>query len=170
MPSLLRYSGKNIHAILKVANAVEAWRRLSLQQQKKEVRVHHRIVTMFLTIVAIWRLSLLFYFIRKVTELKWWIIFTNAMLPICLIIASLTVLNLHRVVFNIMGGIRTETAHDSAYAVLFFLTTISIVLVGPLLLSYFISIYKHRKELHTKWKILSFKTYKTNKSWMFYTT
>ena len=61
-----------------------------------------------------------------------------------IIISILTFLNLHRVVFNIMGGIRNETPHASAYAVLMFLTGISIILIGPLVISYFIGIHRRQ--------------------------
>ncbi|MFK7933286.1 MAG: hypothetical protein AB8G22_07240 [Saprospiraceae bacterium] len=82
---------------------------------------------------------------KQFTRLPNWNIFTITMLPICLIISILTVLNLHRVVFNIMGGIRTETPHDSAYVVLMLLTGLSAILVGPLIIAYFVGIYKSRK-------------------------
>ena len=100
----------------------------------------------FLAIVAIWRLALLFFFIRRTTDLEWWKVLTIGLLPVCLIVASLTALNLHRVVFNIMGGIRTETAHNAAYMVLLYLTIVSVALVGPLLIAYFVGIYKTRRK------------------------
>ncbi len=100
----------------------------------------------FLAIVAAWRLGLLYYFLKEFTKLSIGKIFTVTMMPICLIISTLTALNLHRVVFNIMGGVRNETPHDSAYLVLLTLTTASIVLIGPLIIAYIIFIYKALRE------------------------
>ncbi len=62
-------------------------------------------------------------------------------MPICLIISVLTMLNLHRVVFEIMGGIREPTPHDSSYFVLMLLTGISAILTLPLLIAYAVGIY-----------------------------
>ena len=89
----------------------------------------------FLVIVAGWRLCLLYYFLRHFTKLGLPNILTITLMPICLIIASLTALNLHRVVFNIMGGFSEPNVHDGAYTVLMFLTVISIFLTLPLLLA-----------------------------------
>jgi hypothetical protein len=54
-----------------------------------------------------------------------------ALLPITAIVTALSALNLHRVVFNIMGSIGERSAHDSAYGVLLALTVVS-WLVFPL--------------------------------------
>jgi len=101
----------------------------------------------FLAIVAAWRLLLLFYFIYQFTRLSVLNILTITLMPICLIISVLTALNLHRVVFNIMGGIRNPTSHDSTYGVLVILTMGSIILIGPLLISYAVGIYNRRNKL-----------------------
>ncbi|HLY71882.1 MAG TPA: hypothetical protein VKR53_19245, partial [Puia sp.] len=66
----------------------------------------------FLAIVAVWRLGLLYYFLKHFTMLTSVTIFTITLMPICLIISVLTMLNLDRVVFNIMAGIRHPSAHD----------------------------------------------------------
>jgi hypothetical protein len=99
----------------------------------------------FLAIVATWRLALLYFFLRRMTGLEVWEILTITLLPICAIISTLTVLNLHRVVFNIMGGIRNPSPHDGAYAILIMLTVISMILVIPLLVMYVASVNRHRK-------------------------
>ena len=104
----------------------------------------------FLAIVAAWRLGLLYYFLKHFTKLNAGNILTVTLMPICLIISVLTILNLHRVVFNIMGGMRTPTPHDSSYFVLMLLTGISAILTLPLLLAYGVGIYyrhKNKKEL-----------------------
>lgn len=60
-----------------------------------------------------------------------------ALLPITLIIVVLTVLNLERAVFDVMGGLREAgTANDSAYGILVGLTLFSMILFVPLLTCY----------------------------------
>ena len=63
---------------------------------------------------------------------------------------SLHILNLQRVVFDIMGGRRNPTPHDGAYSVLIFLTVISAILTLPLLIAYGIGIYNTRKAKNTE--------------------
>ena len=105
------------------------------------IEVANSINVWFLAIVAAWRLGLLYYFLKTITRLGVGNILTVTFMPICLIISVLTMLNLHRVVFNIMGGVRNETAHDSSYMVLMFLTGISLILTIPLIIAYCIGIY-----------------------------
>ena len=104
----------------------------------------------FLAIVAVWRLCLLYYFLKHFTRLRVGNILTVTLLPICLIITTLTFLNLHRVVFNIMGGRRNPTPHDGAYNVLIFLTGISAILTLPLLVSYGVGIYNRRRKIKSE--------------------
>jgi|GEM_PF-3538647 len=68
---------------------------------------------------------------------------TVTLMPICIIIVVLTLLNLHRVVFNSMGGMRNPTPHDASYMVLMLLTGISMILSIPLLIAYGFGIYTH---------------------------
>jgi hypothetical protein len=99
----------------------------------------------FLGIVALWRLCLLYYFLSVFTRLGAGNILTVTLMPICVIITTLTILNLHRVVFDLMGGRRNATPHDSAYEVLILLTVISAILVLPLVIAYGVGIYSCRK-------------------------
>lgn len=101
----------------------------------------------FLAIVAAWRLGLLFYFLRRFTRLSLGYIITVTLMPICLIIAALTVLNLHNVVFSIMGGTSAPSPHDASYLVLLILTMGSLFLSLPLLISYSVLIYKRKEKL-----------------------
>ncbi|WP_153800150.1 hypothetical protein [Foetidibacter luteolus] len=101
----------------------------------------------FLAVVAVWRLLLLYFFLKRFAGLVSGEVLTITLMPICLIIATLTFLNLHRVVFNIMGGIRTQTAHDDSYMVLIVLTAGSVILIGPLLIAYGVIIYLRNKKL-----------------------
>lgn len=100
----------------------------------------------FLAIVAAWRLGMLYYFIKHFTKLSAGNILTVTLMPICLIISTLTVLNLHRVVFEIMGGVRNPTPHDSSYLILMLLTGISMILTVPLLIAYGVGIYNSRQK------------------------
>lgn len=99
----------------------------------------------FLAVVASWRLALLYYFLKRCTDLNTGSIVTVTLLPICLIISTLTFLNLHRVVFDLMGGRRNPSPHDGAYFILVLLTVVSMILVVPLLVSYTVGVYKRRK-------------------------
>lgn len=99
----------------------------------------------FLAIVALWRLALLFYFLKKITQLNLMNIITVTLMPICLIISVLTLLNLHHVVFMVMGGIRTPNSYDDSYSILVILTAVSMLLSIPLMIAYGVGIYKLRK-------------------------
>jgi hypothetical protein len=92
----------------------------------------------FLATVAAWRVALLIFFLRRYAQLGAFHIIIASLLPLTMIVTALTVLNLERAVFNIMGGLREGggTASDSAYAVLWVLTFFSSVLFIPLLLCY----------------------------------
>lgn len=100
----------------------------------------------FLLVVAIWRLCLLYYFLKHFTKLSPENIATVTFMPICLIISVLTMLNLHNVVFEVMGGIRNPSPHDASYFILMLLTGLSMLLALPLLIAYGIGIYKRRKQ------------------------
>jgi hypothetical protein len=91
----------------------------------------------FLAVVATWRVALLFFYLRRHALLPIFPIVVAALLPMTLIITALTVLNLERVVFDVMGGLRDGgTANDGAYAILVALTFLSLFLFPPLLLCY----------------------------------
>lgn len=107
----------------------------------------NQVNALFLGIVALWRLALLYVFLKRYTGMSHGGIIVISLMPVCVIIAVLTVLNLHRVVFNVMGGFRRPTAHDSSYYILYFLTTLSVILVIPLLLSYIITIVRRRLKI-----------------------
>jgi len=91
----------------------------------------------FLAVVAAWRVALLFFYLKRYARLPAFSIVVAALLPITFIIVSLTMLNLERAVFEVMGGLRgAGTANDDAYGVLLMLTLISGFLFIPLLLCY----------------------------------
>jgi hypothetical protein len=109
------------------------------------IRTANTMNVWFLAIVALWRLLLLYYFLKRFTKLGFLNIITVTLMPICLIITTLTILNLHRVVFQLMGGMRDPNPHEDAYFILILLTGISAILTIPLLVLYGSGIYNNRK-------------------------
>jgi hypothetical protein len=91
---------------------------------------------MFLLIVAVWRVALLFWFLNRVGRLPWYVVFVGATLPLSFIVVALTMLNLEKVVFELMGGMTQPSGNDSAYVALFYISLISIYLFIPLLIAY----------------------------------
>ena len=109
------------------------------------IRTANTMNVWFLAIVALWRLLLLNHFLKRFTKLSYLNIITVTLMPICLIISTLTALNLHRVVFQLMGGFRDPNAHEDAYFFLILLTGISAILTIPLLVFYGAGIYNSYK-------------------------
>ena len=110
-----------------------------------EIEMANLMNVWFLAIVAAWRLALLYFFLKRFCRLEIWKIITVTLMPICLIISVLTILNLERAVFDIMGGLRNQTSNDGAYAVLVVLTAASLILIIPLLILYVGGIHDSRK-------------------------
>jgi hypothetical protein len=102
----------------------------------------------FLAAVAAWRVALLVFYLSRHARLSPFSIAVAALLPITFIIVTLTVLNLERAVFDLMGGLRGGgTAHDSAYGILVGLTMLSMLLFIPLLICYiFLSVWASMKK------------------------
>jgi hypothetical protein len=93
-----------------------------------------------LAIVAGWRVALLIFYLQR-TGFYGPRIVLAALFPLTLIIFALTAMNLEKVVFDFMGGIRQEdrTVNDTAYGMLFLITMISFLLFLPLLATYLVS-------------------------------
>jgi hypothetical protein len=102
---------------------------------------------LFLAIVAAWRVALLVFFLRRLGELDGFSIVVATLLPLTLIIVTLTVLNLEKAVFDFMGGVREGTASDASYGILFLLSSFSILLFLPLLLCYLALIVTARRKV-----------------------
>jgi hypothetical protein len=100
----------------------------------------------FLGIVAIWRIMLLFRFLKQLDNLSIDEIMTCVFLPIVLIINTLAILNLEHVVFNIMSGNDATSVNDRAYIIVLVLTIASWILVLPLLINYIYAIYLRREK------------------------
>ena len=107
----------------------------------------------FLLLVALWRVILFFLYLKRVAKLKSTVIITAMLLPLLLIVTTLTILNLEHVVFDLMAGISrsNRSANDGAYSILLIITTVSVMLSPFLLLHYLISIVI----LHKKPKVTS---------------
>lgn len=90
----------------------------------------------FLAVVAIWRVLIYGMLLRKIARFGPYTIIVTCLLPLMAIVATLFVLNLHRVVFNIMGGLREVGPHDGEYGILFTLTMLSFFGVIPIALIY----------------------------------
>lgn len=95
----------------------------------------------FLFIVSVWRVSLLIFFLKRFAELKWIPTITAAILPLNIIVVSLVVLNLEKVVFNIMGGMDNSSPNATAYTILFLISILSIYVFPVALISYLICIW-----------------------------
>lgn len=92
---------------------------------------------LFLGIVATWRVALLIFYLRRFARLEPLTVGVAALLPLTVIVVTLTILNLERAVFDVMAGIgREPTANDGAYAVLFLLSAFSYLAFLPLLIVY----------------------------------
>ncbi|HYR76842.1 MAG TPA: hypothetical protein VEM96_13465 [Pyrinomonadaceae bacterium] len=102
---------------LDTANAINAW---------------------FLAVVAGWRVALLVFFLRRLGVMNWFSTMVATLLPLTLIVVTLTVLNLDQVVFDLMGGIRERSSSDTSYGILILLSWLSILLFIPLLICYLI--------------------------------
>jgi hypothetical protein len=92
----------------------------------------------FLGIVAAWRVALLVFYLRRSGALEWGFVIIATLLPLTLIVIALTVLNLERVVFDVMGGFTERSGNDTAYSFLFMLFLLSLLLFIPILLCYII--------------------------------
>ena len=69
----------------------------------------------FLAIVAIWRISIYFRYLRVYLKAPVFTVIVAGLLPLCGIVLSLTMLNLEKAVFEIMAGLepRAETGNDA---------------------------------------------------------
>ncbi len=102
----------------------------------------------FLGVVALWRLTLYCTFLSRSTGLSGERTAMAVLLPIMLIIVALTMLNLERATFELMGGIRLANAVDQSYAhliLLAILSTYASVIAVPVYIATAISAYLEAK-------------------------
>jgi len=116
---------------------VRSWLDLAVAQQ---VRLW------FLAVVATWRVALWARYLIVSAQLPRFAALVATLFPLTLIVVALFALNLERVVFNLMGG-RPEnvTVNDAAYAVLFLLSLLSILLFVPLGITYGVLVTRGRR-------------------------
>ncbi|WP_163936886.1 hypothetical protein [Paraferrimonas sp. SM1919] len=101
----------------------------------------------FLAVVATWRVALLLKYLINSAKLSGTTVLVATLLPLTLIVSSLTALNLEHVVFKVMAGLTEEekSANDTAYLILMIITYFS-VMTFPFLVSIYAWIaYKRRK-------------------------
>ncbi len=89
-----------------------------------------------LAIVAIWRVALLWRYLRRSAALHGGALIAALFLPLVLVITALVALNLDRAVFDLMGGGARPTVNDGAYALLIAIDWLAILLAPVLLLLY----------------------------------
>ena len=100
----------------------------------------------FLLVVALWRVALLVFYLRRLGALDYFSVVLATLLPLTLIVFTLTILNLEKAVFDFMGGVREGTASDASYAVLFLLSFLSVWLFVPVVLCYVVLVFSARRQ------------------------
>ncbi len=96
----------------------------------------------FLGFVALWRVALWVFYLKRFCMLSGFGSFVAGILPLCFIVTLLTMLNLDKVVFNIMGGRESPSTDDGAYLFLVLITQLAILAFIPLVLMYIAIIYQ----------------------------
>lgn len=105
-----------------------------------------RVNALFLLVVAMWRVALLFKFMRGAAGLHPFVVLVTALLPLTLIVTVLTVLNLEQAAFSIMAGIVEPTPYDGSFGILVFITVTSVFASPFLFIAWLIMIFSaHRK-------------------------
>lgn len=100
---------------------------------------------LFLAIVAAWRVGLLYRYLTTSAALDRITAVIACLLPLALIVTVLSILNLERAVFEIMGGLRQPTQYDVSYGVVVLLTVLS-MLASPFLLALYAWRYAKRRD------------------------
>jgi hypothetical protein len=112
-----------------------------------DLRTAGRLNLWFLAAVATWRVALLLQFLVRFPLIGWVQAILCALLPVTAIVTALSALNLHRVVFNIMGSIAegSHGAHDDAYGVLLGLTLLSWLVFPATAVGYLVTVVFARR-------------------------
>jgi hypothetical protein len=92
--------------------------------------------TIFLAVIATWRVALLIFLLSRLGRLDPFSIIVGSILPLTLVVVTLAILNLERVVFDVMRGFIEPSINDQSYGVLVVLTYISFFAFIPLLIVY----------------------------------
>ncbi len=112
-----------------------------------QLRTAQLINAWFLGIVAAWRVALFVRYLLTYPKLGWFLTITVTVLMLSGIVASLSLLNLEHVVFDLMAGIRAEdaSAHDTAYLVVLTLTVFALYAFPVALILYVAGIVSRRQ-------------------------
>jgi len=96
----------------------------------------------FLLVVSLWRVSIFWIFVRRFTGLNAALATVVTLLPLGGIFLTLVNLNLHHVIFDIMGGIRQadRSVHDQSYKFLFLVTLLAVPVSVTCLLVWIIAV------------------------------
>lgn len=102
----------------------------------------------FLAVVAAWRVGLLVRFLRVVGRLSYSAVVVGTMLPLTLIVITLSMLNLEHVVFELMSGISPDdrSPNDAAFGIVVGLSFYSFLLAPVLAVMYFLLALKRWHE------------------------
>lgn len=105
-----------------------------------ELQAAQGVRLLMLAVVAGWRVALLAFYLWRI-GFSGPRILVAALFPLTLIVSTLTILNLEKVVFDFMGGIRKEdgSVNDTAYGILVSITMLSMLLFLPLLAFYLVT-------------------------------
>jgi hypothetical protein len=95
---------------------------------------------LFLLFVAVWRVMLYSFFLRRLAKLSGLAWFSALFLPLAGIVTVLSMLNLENAVFQIMGGLdREPTAADKSYGVVVALSFVSVLAAPVILVCYLVA-------------------------------
>ncbi len=98
----------------------------------------------FLALVAAWRVVMLFLYLERWAGLRGWVLVVALLLPLTLVVATLTVLNLEKVVFLRMAGHREQSPNDGAFSILVTITMNSLFVLPVVLIGYVTAVYQRR--------------------------
>lgn len=98
----------------------------------------------FLAVVAIWRVGLFSAFLRHVAKLSPGAAIIATLLPLTIIVVTLSFLNLEHVVFDLMSGTKPgdRSPNDSAYGVVVTLSMLSFLAAPVLAIGYFTLVFR----------------------------
>lgn len=102
----------------------------------------------FLAAVSAWRVALMVLYLKRSSGLGPFTLLVATLLPLALIVVTLSQLNLEHAVFNIMGGITQNQAgpNDVAYEAIVAIGLCSFVALPFLLLAYIALIFARRRQ------------------------
>lgn len=98
----------------------------------------------FLAVVATWRVGLFSAFLSHVAKLSPGAVIIATLLPLTIIVVTLSFLNLEHVVFDLMSGTKPgeRSPNDSAYGVVVTLSMLSFLAAPLLTIGYFMLIFR----------------------------